>query len=254
MIAKKSLVLVKTGDTLAEVKSKVGDFDQMFLDQLGESGAAVEVTEVHKGGRLPALSEVDAVIVTGSPSSVTAREPWAEELATWLRDAVGRDKHVLGVCYGHQLLAYAIGGTVEKNPRGYEIGTISVELTEDGKKDVLLGPIARGEPVIDFQSTHMDAVMSLPSGARILASTQQTPVQAFLLGERAWGVQFHPEMTGETIRLYVEGRTPQIAADAERRGLDPSREVSRVKTGVRETPAGPALLRRFISLVEGAKR
>lgn len=241
------LLVVKTGDTLPNIKERCGDFDAMFLENIGELGVEARIVEVHKGEALPRLEEIDAAIITGSPASVTKRDKWANELAAWTRDAVQANLHILGVCYGHQLLAHAMDGVVEKNPNGYEAGTISVQINDEGLVDPLLGAVARGVQTISFHSTHEDAVVELPPGARLLASTETTPVQAFAIGEHAWGVQFHPEFSEEVMKLYVQGRTAVIKANAERRGKDPDIEARRVADSVRPTPHGPLFLRRFIT-------
>src|SRR5687767_11564392 len=102
------LLLVKAGDTLEEVKSTCGDFDRMFLGPLAELGVVPRVVSPHRGERLPPAEAFDAMIITGSPHSVTARDTWADQLAKLLVDAVASDRFVLGVCYGHQLLAHAL--------------------------------------------------------------------------------------------------------------------------------------------------
>jgi GMP synthase (glutamine-hydrolysing) len=244
--AMKKLLLIKTGDTLASIKEAAGDFDRMFLDKLGELAKDVEVIEAHKGGVLPSADSPTGVIVTGSPHSVTLRESWADRLARWLADRADLDRPLLGVCYGHQLLAHAIGADVALNPKGYEVGTISVELTEHGASDPLIGRVAGGKASVLFHSTHQDAVMDLPSRARVLASTEKTEVQAFAVGRRVWGVQFHPEFTATIMRLYIEGRSAVIERDAKSRGEDPSVAKKRAESSVRETEAGGELLRLFV--------
>jgi GMP synthase (glutamine-hydrolysing) len=242
----KKVVILKTGVTLDSVRAAYGDFDVMFLRQLGEMGAEFEVIEVHQGAALPELDRFEAAIVTGSPHSVTERAAWAEHLAAWVNAAIDADKYVLGVCYGHQLLAHARGGRVEKNPNGYEVGVCEVALTKHGEKDPLLGAIARGRTTLEFNETHSDAVVELPQEARLLATSAMTPIQAFSIGARAWGVQFHPEFTTQVMRLYIEGRTPLIEKTAQARGESAEAAIARVKASVKETPLGREFLRRFV--------
>ncbi|MFB6070693.1 MAG: type 1 glutamine amidotransferase [Halanaeroarchaeum sp.] len=139
------------------------------------------------GGVLPEETGFDAVVVTGSSSSVYWDEPWIEETTEWVRGAVDRGTPVLGVCFGHQLVASAIGGTVEDMGE-YELGYR--EITHDG------GPLFEGveETFLAF-TTHSDTVASLPESATVLASNDYG-VQAFRDG-RAFGVQFHPEYDRE---------------------------------------------------------
>lgn len=238
-------LLVKTGDTADSIQRACGDFDRMFLEKIGDL-IDVRVVQAHRDEPLPPVGEVDAMLMTGSPYSVTTMEPWAESLSEWTRALVDADRPVLGVCYGHQLLAHALGGRVEKNPLGYEIGTISVDLTPEGEKDPLLGGLG-GRP-LRFNSVHGDAVTELPDGATVLASNRMSTVQAFSVGDRVWGVQFHPEITKRIMEMYLEERRYRVVADAERAGLDPEAAVEEVRRGIEETPHGAALLRAFILL------
>lgn len=241
------LLLVKTGDTADSIQRACGDFDRMFLDQIGDL-IDVRVVHAHQGEPLPPVKEVDAMLMTGSPYSVTTLEPWAESLSRWTRDLVDADRPVLGVCYGHQLLAHALGGRVERNPLGYEIGTITVSLTPEGENDPLLGRLD-GRP-LRFNSVHADAVTELPEGATILATNERTAVQAYSVGDRVWGVQFHPEITKRIMEMYLEERRYRVVADAHRAGEDPEAAVEEVRRGIEETPQGSALLRAFILLAK----
>jgi GMP synthase (glutamine-hydrolysing) len=246
MTRARRLVVLKAGDTLPAVKAAHGDFDAMFRRALEASGLELRVVEAARGEPLPAIADAELALITGSPHSVTALEPWAEALAAWTRDLVEAGRPFLGVCYGHQLLAHAFGGTVTRNPRGYEVGTVEVTLTEEGRRDPLLGPLAEPAGALAFHSTHNDAVVTLPSGARRLAFNAVTEVQAFALGEHAWGVQFHPEFDEAIARLYVEGREPLIRESAARLGRDPEAAVEAARASVRAVPAGRALLARFV--------
>jgi GMP synthase (glutamine-hydrolysing) len=145
---------------------------------------------------------------------------------------------VLGICYGHQLLAHALGGEVGRNPRGREIGTVVVRGLAPAQRDPLLGVWGAAEPA---HVTHLECVLALPDGARRLAESDLDPVQAFAAGERAWGVQFHPEFDADIARAYLAARGDAARAE----GLDPDALLA----GVRDTPGGPRLLRRFAELL-----
>ena len=236
------LILVQTGSTLPAIAAVKGDFDAMFRRGLFGDGDGEDVVLVdpRKGDALPDPSDADAVLVTGSASMVTNREPWSERTKDWIPSVLDADVPFLAVCYGHQLLAEAAGGKVGKNPRGREIGTIAVTLTDAGQQDRLLGALDE-RPVLSMQSTHVESVLELPEGATLLGHTPLDPHQAFRVGERAWGVQFHPEIDADVSRAYVTGRADAIRAE----GLDPEA----LAAAVRDTPAGTDLLRRFAALV-----
>ena len=182
------------------------------------------VVRAHEGEPLgPALEKLKprGLIVTGSPLSVMDGADWMGPLGDELLRAGERGIHVLGVCFGHQLIAQAAGGRVVRNPRGREIGTVKVQLTAAARRDPLFSWADSDE--IEVQATHEDAVESLPPGATLLASNENTAVQAYRLSETIACVQFHPELSTIAMRdlifsrrdkLAVEGRDPVALAKA----------------------------------------
>ena len=239
------LLIAKTGDTHNTNRERYGDFDWMF-GRFVEGLEVRMIDAVRSPDALPPVDEIAGVVITGSPHSVTEPEPWTPALAAWTRQAVQREVPTLGVCYGHQLLAFALGGEVIANPHSYEIGTIEVELNEAGQRDPLLGSIEPGASSLRFNAVHGDIVSRLPEGAQRLASNEVCVNQAFMIGDHVRAVQFHPEFTEEVIVHYVEGRADRVRADAQRRGLDQDGRVQEVRAGLRPTPHGPRLLRRFV--------
>ena len=121
----KPLLIIKTGSIFPEYKAKLGDFDDFILDQL-PAVDEVLVAPVTETLWLPDYKAVSGVIITGSHAMVTDRQPWSEFTADWLRAIPADSVPVLGICYGHQLLAHAWGGTVGYHPRGEEVGTVAI--------------------------------------------------------------------------------------------------------------------------------
>lgn len=230
-------LVVKTGRTLAAIRARRGDFEDWIAEGLGLDRGDVDVAEVDRGAALPEPDAPLAVVVTGSSALVTDRDEWSERAAAWLADAVAAGTPVLGICYGHQLLAHGLGGVVADNARGREIGTVALSLGLEAYSDPLLGVLRDSELV---HTTHVQSVVRLPEGARHLAWSPGDPNQAFAFGARAWGVQFHPEFDADVIRGYLEGRRARIEAE----GIP----VEALLGAVREAPAGPRLLRRFAEL------
>lgn len=135
------LLIVKTGDSFADVARDHGDFETLFRRALATAPAdtQVAVLDAPRAEALPALDDIDGLLITGSHAMVSHAEPWSEALKPWLVEARARDIPMLGVCYGHQLMAAAFGGTSDFHPAGRESGTREVTLTEAGRRDPLLG-------------------------------------------------------------------------------------------------------------------
>jgi GMP synthase (glutamine-hydrolysing) len=184
----------------------------------------------YQGEPVPAVDGFDAVVMTGSPLSVTQLEPWMEPAGRALLAAAESGKPVLGVCFGHQLLGRVLGGEVLKNPVGREIGTVTVKLTEAGKRD----PLFEGLPEeLAVHATHEDAVTSLPAGATLLAGNGYG-VHAFRAGPRCWGVQFHPELDETRLGHLIASREAVLTREgrfhAARESLRPSKHGNQVMT------------------------
>ncbi len=237
----KKFLLIKTGKTWDSIRARYGCFEDWLVAGLGVSHADVEVVSVFEGGLLPThLDDVGSIIITGSPTMVTERLPWSEAVARWLAFELLERKTrvpVLGICYGHQLLAHALGGRVEYNPRGREIGTVEIRATAALADDPLLGEI--NFPLL-AQVTHLQSVTELPPGAIHLASSALEPHHAFRFGETVWGVQFHPEFTADIMRAYLDVLGERMIGE----GMD----VAGALAGVRDTLAGAVMLRRFAQL------
>ena len=145
---------------------------------------------VAREGRFPDPAAFSHIILTGSEATIIEREPWAEEEARMAREAVAGGAAVLGSCWGHQLLAYALLGEAHvRRARRPEIGWIAIRMD---KTSELLGPA--GSTAFTF-SIHYDEICDLPPGFEVLASTDDCPVEAFRFGDRpVWGLQCHPEI------------------------------------------------------------
>lgn len=234
------LLVIKTGATLPSLRAAQGDFEDWVILGLGLPSDRVAVADVRVDAPLPAPRDVAGVVITGSHSMVTDHEPWSECTAAWLRAAVAQHTPVLGICYGHQLLAYALGGEVGDNPRGTETGTVDVYLTEAGAVDRLLGGLANP---LRVHVSHQQTVRKLPIGARPLAWSDRDEHQAFVIGDNVWGVQFHPEFNAAAVRAYTEDDHEVLRAA----GQDPDR----ISAQIEETIYGPEILRRFARLTLG---
>lgn len=184
---------------MPEVAARHGDFDAWFLRALEPLGLECRVVNVAAEAPPEARGAV-GILLTGSLASAYADEPWILRLSDWVRAAAPLGVPMLGVCFGHQLLARALGGRARRNPAGREVGTPAVRLTPKGAEDWLFEGVPERFPA---QLTHDDDVEVLPPGAVRLAFNDHTPVQAFGLGDHLRGVQFHPEIDAAIMEAIV---------------------------------------------------
>lgn len=240
----KNVLLLKTGDTVPVVKLSVGDYEHWFVESLAPGGCQFDILHVHRGARLPdGAAGYDAVMMTGSPASVTQLEPWMERAADFMMGAAAGGVPVLGVCFGHQLLARAHGARVVRNRHGREIGTVEVSLSEAGRED----PLFHGLPErFSVQATHEDIVEQPPEGATVLAGNANTSVQALAFGPLIRGVQFHPEVHPAAMRALILARSEKLEVEAVHRGHAPGERVPRLLAGIAPSPAGQRILRNFV--------
>jgi GMP synthase (glutamine-hydrolysing) len=233
-----ALLVIKTGDAIPAISAKRRDFETWIAAGAGLSLADVQVVRVFQGEALPEPEAMPGVIVTGSPSLVTDRELWSENTARWLARAVALQKPVLGICYGHQLLAHALGGEVRQSPRGREIGTVDVKLNSNAKNDPLFGSFA---DVLHLPVSHTQAIVRLPPRASVLGTSALDPHHIVRFDSCAWGVQFHPEFDANIVRAYIDASRDDML----REGLD----AEAIWHSATDTADGTFVLRRFAELV-----
>ena len=233
----KQLLIVKTGTTYPAVREKAGDFDDMIIDKMGLKREDVAVCSIYQGDALLKPEGFRCVIITGSHDMVTDRSPWMVDLMDWVRDKAYGRIPMLGICFGHQLMAMALGGTADFHPRGVELGTVEVELTAEGRTD----PLMAGLPARFYaHATHAQTVSVTPPGTRALAYNSHEQHHALAFGGKAWGVQFHPEYSADVVRGYIE----QARHGLESRGYN----VDGMLDAVQESPWGGMILKRFLEL------
>ncbi|MFC3550768.1 glutamine amidotransferase [Lysobacter cavernae] len=240
-------LILETGQPVVSMRRHRG-FPHWIRVAAGLAADEAVVVNVEAGEALPsragaAGTAFTGVIVTGSGAMVTDRHDWSERSADWLRDAAHAGLPLLGICYGHQLLAHALGGEVGDNPAGREMGTVDLDLHPHAEHDLLFAGLPAQFPV---QATHLQSVLRVPDGATVLARSQRDECHAFRWGDRAWGVQFHPEFSATHMRGYVQARKVAL----QREGQCPKT----ITGNIRATPQARRVLRRFVHHALGLAR
>ena len=233
------LLILKVGHTHNAIRERLGDFDDWIAAGLRSGGAqAIHTVDPRQGDAVPSPGLVSGVVISGSHAMVSDREAWSEALVPWLRQAVASELPVLGICYGHQLLAHALGGEVIHHPDGVELGMIEVQQRLDAQEDPLFAALPGS---FDALSVHWQSVSRLPDGAVWLASSAHEPHHAFRVGRCAWGVQFHPEFSVDALRAYLDG----LGQAQVRQRLD----LDAIARQLKPTPVAASVLSRFARLV-----
>ena len=236
----RTLAIVKLGGTFPDWARRHGDFEDWIRSGMGLSDGLARVVCPGEGDDLPSADVLSGVVLTGAHHFVTDHLDWSERTSAWLPRVIEAGVPVLGICYGHQLLARAMGGEVGANPRGREFGTVATQLLPEAFGDALF---AGQPPSLAVQTSHQQTVLKLPAGATVLAASDRDPHHAYRLGSRAWGVQFHPEFDADIVRTYIREFADRLREEGQR--------PEELLAGVRQTPHSHGLLRRFAQLATG---
>ncbi|MBK1664842.1 glutamine amidotransferase [Rhodospirillum rubrum] len=188
-----SIGILETGRPAPALASRHGDYVEMAAGLLA-AGAVPPPPTVARfaviDGEFPdSATRCDAWVVTGSRHSATEEAPWMLRLEALLREAVAAGRPVIGLCFGHQILAKALGGRVEPSPFGWQLGLQDYRVIDAPDWLADLGP------TIGLNAIHQDHVSVAPPGASLLATAPHCPNAALVYGKAAISFQGHPEFT-----------------------------------------------------------
>ncbi|HEV2865203.1 MAG TPA: type 1 glutamine amidotransferase [Allosphingosinicella sp.] len=220
------LAILETGAPPGDLSARFGRYPEMFERLLG-GGIEYSSYDVTAGELPEDPAAQDAYLITGSPAGVYEPLPWIEEATSFLRCARRRAK-LVGICFGHQLMAEAFGGHVEKSAKGWGVGLHTY-------------PVVQREPwmdeasVISVPASHQDQVVLQPPQTEVLASSIFTPYAALAWRDQpAVSFQFHPEFDADYAKALIDSRRERVAgADAAIASLDRPNDNARVGEWIR---------------------
>jgi GMP synthase-like glutamine amidotransferase len=180
---------------------------EAYIRFLQSGGASFTYTGFNVAlGEFPESVETcDAYVITGSPNGVYDEEPWIAALMQFIHDAYAADKKLVGICFGHQVLAHALGGHTEKSDKGWGLGLKQFNVTT--KKQWM--STEAGQYALYF--AHQDQVITLPSQAELLGGNGFCPNAMFVMGNQVLGVQGHPEFTKSIMQDILAGKNENVS-------------------------------------------
>ena len=200
------LGILKTDAVRPQWAPEFGEYPDMFIALLGQLDPDLEfvVYDVEQGEYPADIDEVDAYLITGSKSSVYDDKPWIGVLMGFVRELDERHKKTVGICFGHQLVAQALGGKTEKSPKGWGVGLHTHRFSE--------APAWHDQGELDFDIlvTHQDQVVKMADGSRVLAGSEFCENAVCQIGDHILTFQGHPEFVPAYSREIMEFRRELI--------------------------------------------
>ena len=205
------IAILAAGAPPPALAAEHGDYPAMFRALLGEAFETRTFDVV--AGEWPDPDAFDGVIITGSASGVYEADVWIGGLLDWIRSARGRTR-LVGICFGHQAMAQALGGRVEKSERGWGVGLHRYQVVSG---EPWMEPAAM---TVALPASHQDQVVERPAEARVWLRSDFTPLAGLAWGGDAISMQPHPEFTAAYASALTGGRADRIDPALMRTALD----------------------------------
>ncbi|XP_042503569.1 gamma-glutamyl peptidase 3-like [Macadamia integrifolia] len=188
------------------VKKVYGGYFNVFLKAFAEEGEEWDLFNV-VDGEFPDMDELykyHGFVISGSPYDAYGNELWILKLCFLLQTLDAMEKKVIGICFGHQVLCRALGGKVGKANDGWDLGLRKISIVEDLPLCSLFGVLEEIPPSLTIIECHQDEVWEVPLGAEVIAFSEQTGVEMFVIGDHILGIQGHPEYTKDILSNIID--------------------------------------------------
>lgn len=228
------LTILETGEAPAPLAGQFPSYPEMFRAMFERDGAEFdfEVIDVAGGAPLPDPQNLEAVLITGSPAGVYEDHPWLDPLRQFIRDAYGQATPMVGICFGHQIIADALGGEVRKSEKGWGMGRHIYEVVDNPSFFDL------PQASVSLACSHQDQVITPPAEARVLLASDFTPnAGLYYANGKTLTLQAHPEFEDDYAAALATAR----------RGRAPDAVVDRAIASLQEEPSDSPLVVRAIS-------
>ncbi len=210
---KKTLGILLCGHTAEPLQEEHGKYDDQFKALLGPD-AFNYATYAVVDSEFPAnASTADAWLISGSKHGVYEEHDWIPPLESLIKDAYQQNIPMVGICFGHQIMAQALGGRVEKFSGGWSIGAVDYHLEN-----------ATGSSSVKLNAWHQDQIVSLPPEAQVIGSNDFCQYAALTYGDKALSMQPHPEFSHEYVLGLLEHRGQSLSAEEKQTVRDASNQ------------------------------
>ncbi|MBE0473814.1 amidotransferase [Rhodoferax sp.] len=183
-----------------------GTMFERLLRQAGAEGT-FDIFNTVKGEYPASFAPFDAVLLTGSKADAFSQEPWVLTLKGKVQELLKTKKKLIGICFGHQLIALCLGAKVGRAPQGWGAGRMQYQWLAPDL------PQAQGREQVALLASHQDQVFDLPSGAKLLATSDFCPVAAFAVDEHVFCVQPHPEFVEDYSAFLLDKRRAMLGEE-----------------------------------------
>lgn len=217
------LGILKTDDVRPEWVDEFGEYSDMFIELLTGVNPDLEtkVYEVQRGDYPSDIDEVDAYLMTGSKASVYDDTPWVKQLAEFVQRLHAAKKKLVGICFGHQMVAHALGGTTKKSDKGWGVGRATVQLNSQGMELLQnLSEQPANDNAYSIIVSHQDQVLEPAKGAKVLAGNDFCPNAMCQLDQHILTFQGHPEFAPEYSQELLTFRREKIGEAVYQKGIE----------------------------------
>ena len=231
------ICILENDDLDAAVESTYTGYGAMFERLLRQAGAEGEfdIFNTVKGEYPASFDAYDAVLLTGSKADSFSQEPWVLVLKDKVQVLLAAKKKLIGVCFGHQLVALCLGSQVGRAPQGWGAGRMQYQWTAPELSQ------ADGRTEVAMLASHQDQVFDLPSGAKLLATSEFCPVAAFGVDDHVFCVQPHPEFVEDYSAYLLNKRRTMLGEE----------RYTASTNSLAHGHDGPAVARMMVAFING---